>query len=88
MALRHRKLRPWWRVFPDAVPWTGEQILELVWVFYDIGGNVDSGLFAVFPGYTVSTSQHMRRGREREKERNARSDPNLVYEISVRVGFR
>ena len=28
------------------------------------------------------------RERERGREKNSRSDPNLVYEISVRVGFR
>lgn len=70
------------------MPWTGEQISELVRVFNDIGGNVDSGLFTVSSRYRVSASYLDSRERGGKREKNARSDPNLVYEISVRVGFR
>lgn len=72
MALqRGNKLRPRRRVFPDAVPWTREQISELVWMFYNIRGNVDGGLFAGSERLDVSARglNPLGRARERERER-------------------
>ena len=68
-ALRHGKLRPWWRVLPDAVPWTRKQISELVWMFDNIRGNVDGGLFTVSERLDVSARGRSPRGRARARER-------------------